>query len=124
MGPLELGTSRPSNKSRQNNGDEEEEQSLGKAGPLFVPLGGYPVPHRAHSTGACALALGRGFALGGGLGGSLRLTNGRHLGGSRRRCDLFDFLPVGGDLDDQVIGLIEDLAAWRNRQVPHPDLVV
>src|SRR5207248_10026268 len=104
MGPLELGASRPSNKSRQNNGDEEKEQSLDKAGPLFVPVSGYPVPHRAHSTGACALALGRGFALGGRLARSLRLTDRRHLGGGRRRCDLFDFFPVGGALADQVIG--------------------
>src|SRR5436189_3471386 len=111
MGPLELGASRPSNKSRQNNGDEEEEESLGKAGPLFVPVSGYPVPHRAHSTGACALALGRSFALGGGFGGGFRLADGRHLGGSRRGRNLFHLFPVGGDLDDQVVRLVEDLAA-------------
>ena len=31
---------------------------------------------------------------------------------------------MGGDLDDQVVRLVEDLAAWRDRQIFHADLVV
>src|SRR2546421_6318886 len=120
---LQLISYRASNHARDDEAEQEKQDALDESGPRVLPVRDYPVPHGAHSRDACGSALGRSFALGA-FRGNVSFADDGHLGGGGSGRGFLDLFAMRRDLDDQVFGLIEELASRRHLQVFDPDLVV